>query len=79
MKTYPWALIFVCLCNDGVFGQESAYPHLAPSHDVSVIQYEWQDAKRNRAVPAKVYYPKEGSGPFPVIVFSHGLGGCARL
>jgi dienelactone hydrolase len=23
----------------------------------------------------KIYYPKTGDGPFPVIVFSHGLGG----
>jgi len=23
----------------------------------------------------KIYYPKSGKGPFPVIIFSHGLGG----
>ena len=28
-----------------------------------------------REVPVKLYFPKSGDGPFPVIVFSHGLGG----
>ena len=28
------------------------------------------DAARNKDVPLKIYYP-EGTGPFPVIVFSH--------
>jgi predicted dienelactone hydrolase len=26
-------------------------------------------------VPVKIYYPKDGEGPFPIIIFSHGLGG----
>lgn len=37
--------------------------------------YDWQDTARQRTVPAKIYYPVEGKGPFPVILFSHGLGG----
>jgi predicted dienelactone hydrolase len=32
------------------------------------------DASRGRDVPIKIYAPREGDGPFPVIVFSHGLG-----
>jgi predicted dienelactone hydrolase len=35
----------------------------------------WQDTARNRPVPVKIYSPAAGKGPFPVIVFSHGLGG----
>jgi dienelactone hydrolase len=35
----------------------------------------WQDTVRNRPVPVKIYSPATGKGPFPVIVFSHGLGG----
>ena len=42
---------------------------------VSTAQFDWQDAARDRAVPAKVYFPKDGPGPFPLIIFSHGLGG----
>lgn len=32
------------------------------------------DSARDRDVPIKVYAPKSGTGPFPVIIFSHGLG-----
>ena len=39
------------------------------------VRVEWHDAARNRDVPAKIYFPTEGAGPFPVIIFSHGLGG----
>src|SRR3954467_12365816 len=41
---------------------------------VEIVRFDWMDTNRNRKVPAKIYYPK-GDGPFPVIVFSHGLGG----
>ncbi|HEX3358467.1 MAG TPA: hypothetical protein VHS31_15950 [Tepidisphaeraceae bacterium] len=39
------------------------------------VRFDWHDAARNRDVPVKIYFPTEGAGPFPVIVFSHGLGG----
>jgi predicted dienelactone hydrolase len=44
----------------------------------------WRDDARDRSVPIKLYYPTEADGKqFPVIVFSHGLGGsregCAYL
>src|SRR5581483_4684895 len=45
------------------------------SNPVEAVRYDWVDAKRHRDVPVKIYYPKTGDGPFPVIVFSHGLGG----
>ncbi|MFA6954477.1 MAG: hypothetical protein WC538_01245 [Thermoanaerobaculia bacterium] len=32
------------------------------------------DASRDRDVPIKIYAPRNGDGPFPVILFSHGLG-----
>lgn len=32
------------------------------------------DTSRDRDVPIKIYAPKRGAGPFPVIIFSHGLG-----
>ena len=35
----------------------------------------WHDAARNRDVPVRLYLPKDAPGPFPVILFSHGLGG----
>ena len=39
------------------------------------LRLDWTDAARGRTVPAKIYYPTDAAGPFPVIVFSHGLGG----
>src|SRR5205809_5050446 len=50
------------------------YKKLAGPYAVEVGRYDWLDGKRDRKVPAKIYYPK-GPGPFPVIIFSHGLGG----
>lgn len=42
---------------------------------VDTLTLDWLDRARDRQVPAKIYYPAQGAGPFPVIVFSHGLGG----
>ncbi len=50
------------------------YKEMAGPFEVETVKYDWHDQKRNRDVPAKIYYPKTG-GPFPVIIFSHGLGG----
>jgi len=44
-------------------------------HEVGTILYDWQDAKRDRPVPVKIYYPADLAAPLPLIVFSHGLGG----
>ena len=35
---------------------------------------DWPDPSRKRTLPLKVYRPA-GAGPFPVVLFSHGLGG----
>lgn len=53
----------------------AAYSPPAPTHEVAITKLDWRDAKRDRAVPAKIYFPKDGAGPFPVVFFSHGLGG----
>jgi predicted dienelactone hydrolase len=44
-------------------------------HEVGKAHYDWTDGARQRAVPVTVYAPQGGDGPFPVILFSHGLGG----
>ena len=33
------------------------------------------DPHRGRPLPVRVYFPARSSGPWPIIVFSHGLGG----
>jgi len=39
-----------------------------------VIDQDWNDVARQRVVPVRLRVPA-GGGPFPVILFSHGLGG----
>lgn len=53
----------------------SEYKIPAAAHQVEFLRADWLDAKRNRHVPVKIYFPQTGIGPFPVIIFSHGLGG----
>ena len=33
------------------------------------------DAARDRKIPYRIYYPKPLDGQYPVVIFSHGLGG----
>ncbi|RYG66535.1 acetylhydrolase [bacterium] len=51
-----------------------AGPYVAPEQPTAIWRGEWKDAKRDRQVPVKIFYPT-GPGPFPVVLFSHGLGG----
>ena len=53
----------------------AAYTPLQPAPNVAVAEYTWHDSQRNRDVPAKMYYPANGPGAFPIVIFSHGLGG----
>ncbi|MET0745201.1 MAG: hypothetical protein ABWY78_17650 [Microvirga sp.] len=50
---------------------------LTASAEARLIDFEWVDPSRNRAVPARLYCPaaSDRQGPVPLIVFSHGLGG----
>jgi len=49
---------------------------------VSAGEMSWHDPARNRAIPVKIYFPRQVE-PAPVILFSHGLGssieGCDYL
>ncbi len=54
--------------------QASVWSRPGP-YEVAVIYHTWQDGQRRREAPVKIYYPAKGPGPFPVVIFSHGLGG----
>jgi predicted dienelactone hydrolase len=57
-------------------GDTNALYKAAPGpYTVETARYNWQDSKRNRDVPVKIYYPTNAEGPLPIIIFSHGLGG----
>ena len=51
-------------------------PAEATTEDVRIADLDWVDARRDRRVPARLYWPSPGApmGPVPLIVFSHGLG-----
>ena len=45
---------------------------------ISVTNFDWKDAARDREVPVRLYMPEvatASSAAVPLIVFSHGLGG----
>jgi dienelactone hydrolase len=44
------------------------------THTVTVTDATWTDTDRDRDIPVRIYRP-DGNGPFPVVIFSHGLGG----
>lgn len=44
------------------------------THGVETRLESWRDEARDRDLPIKLYIP-EGDGPFPVVIFSHGLAG----
>ncbi len=51
-------------------------PAEAASEDVRLADLDWVDGRRDRRVPARLYWPSPGSptARIPLIVFSHGLG-----
>jgi len=76
----------VLVCLPLAFAAPAAFPATAPATAetykqapgplvVTMTLLDWTDASRRRSVPVKIYAPATGQGPFPVIVFSHGLGG----
>jgi dienelactone hydrolase len=60
------------------FNREAALAAALPMPDAALytVQYlAWDDTARHRPVQAKLYLPAAQSGPVPLIVFSHGIGG----
>ena len=51
-----------------------------PASRYRSLDFDWQDASRQRAVPARLYVPAEpaAAGGLPLLLFSHGLGGSRR-
>ena len=55
------------------FGAQST--HNGQVQSANVVYDNWFDEARNRNVPVKVYFPAGDAANYPVVVFSHGLGG----
>jgi predicted dienelactone hydrolase len=52
-----------------------AAPDTSPPY--RLLDLDWTDPARNRAVPVRLYWPRAEAvpGPVPLMVFSHGIGG----
>ena len=55
-------------------GAASRFAPVPGPYAVEAMNLDWFDKDRNRQVPARVYFPRHEPGPFPVVVFSSGLG-----
>lgn len=67
------ALVGVLLAATVTLAQDYAAPG---KFEVSVTDKSWTDASRqDREVPVRIYAPKDDPAKFPVVIFSHGLGG----
>jgi predicted dienelactone hydrolase len=64
------------------FGAPALNALAAPSGGgrFDTLELDWQDARRERSVPALLYLPLAAgpAAPVPLVVFSHGLGGSRR-
>lgn len=67
------ALLGVVSCLPPYVPPEEAYKLGSGPYAVRQEVFTWDDASRRRELPIHVYAP-DSEGPFPVIVFSHGLG-----
>jgi len=68
--------VMLAVAHTSVLAAQTAYvPKTEPGpHKVQQVTAEWRDAVRDRVVPVRIYIP-DGDGPFPLIIYSHGLGG----
>jgi len=73
-KKFFLALLVLSVASRAVSAETNGNKPDPGPFTVETIRYEWKDAKRNRDVPVKIYYPKTGTN-FPLVIFSHGLGG----
>jgi predicted dienelactone hydrolase len=69
------ACLLLFTCSYASYAQARTDRAEASSSSPGIVYQDWQDAKRGRDIPIKIYLPKSGSAPYPVVIFSHGLGG----
>ncbi len=52
----------------------------APSSAAQILDLDWQDEHRQRAVPVRLYWPAQAAAgqAVPLVMFSHGIGGSRR-
>jgi predicted dienelactone hydrolase len=66
-------LVGLLLLTSSALRAESRHQDPGP-RPVKAVDCDWRDTKRDRPVPARIYYPGDGTDACPLIIFSHGLG-----
>lgn len=72
------AVTVASLAIAGIHRHASANYQKPVASDQNFIDFDWLDASRSRVVPARFYEPIQNSADtttWPLVVFSHGLGG----
>lgn len=78
LRLSAWFVVWMCLLGGSIaWGQ---------GQNVQTWEGQWTDAARNRTLPVMIYYPRVNKQaaaehppePWPLIVFSHGLGGTCK-
>ncbi len=73
----PWALGAPGPASASAVPQAGPPSRFAPvpgPFAVEAMNLDWLDQARNRPVPVRIYFPRHEPGPFPVVIFSPGLG-----
>jgi len=75
--THGFLVLFVVAApaREGIASGEAEYRKQPGPLKVASFLVEWNDTERDRQVPAKIYHPRAAKEPFPIVIFSHGLGG----
>lgn len=71
-------LLVICASASSVGASAAAekkLPQKTTQSSQTVTYQVWNDKLRGRSIPVKIYMDPKLSGPAPVVIFSHGLGG----
>ncbi len=71
LEAFPLFLIYFLILGISIASASTA--------EVGEVYFDPVDETRDRVVPLKVYFPDEQTGPLPLVLFSHGLGGSSYL
>lgn len=73
----PQTLSFSLLASEdkAIVSTDERYSGKDGPLEVRSLLLTWEDSSRSRNLPVKIYFPSGGDDRFPVILFSHGLGG----
>jgi len=69
--------LFLGIFTAWIAGAEPVLPTYATHEllEIDSVKFDWHDESRKRDVPVKIYFPRQHDRSYPVILFSHGLGG----